>query len=217
MTTVFHELDAIAEQYRNKVHGELLSLDFEVGKNGKYTVDLTSGDGNKFAALLESLAKMSSSKTDSGFGSEQEKSSVNIHIGPVRDFLIKQIEIIDKDFEYHVRKYDNKFLLMQKKITDYVQSLAKEKRDGSHVNYILDKYDKYSEERKLVKSYEDKLLAIEEAFDSNDLLDLSLVNETWLVLVNFVQYLEILFLRLAEKFLNNYTHYFRLGAEPLME
>lgn len=214
MTTVFHELDAIAEQYRNKVHGELLSLDFEVGKNGKYTVDLTSGDGNKFAALLESLAKMSSSKTDSGFGSEQEKSSVNIHIGPVRDFLIKQIEIIDKDFEYHVRKYDNKFLLMQKKITDYVQSLAKEKRDGSHVNYILDKYDKYSEERKFVKSYEDKLLAIEEAFDSNDLLDLSLVNETWLVLVNFVQYLEILFLRLAEKFLNNYTHYFRLGADP---
>ncbi|KAI3403115.2 SEC5 [Candida oxycetoniae] len=205
ITTVFNEVDQIASQYRNKVHAELLSLDHEV--NSRRGTDSTyTTDNSKFMTLVESLLKISTKG--------QEKEENFVQLGPITDFLNKQIEILDNDFEYQVGKFDGKFLLMQNKLIDYVASLKVEKRNGSHINYIADKYEKYKEDIKFAKTNEDKMNIIEEAFGTNDSLDLSLVNETWLVLLNFINYLEVLFLRLADKFFNNYAHYYRLGVDP---
>ncbi|CAK9440086.1 uncharacterized protein LODBEIA_P41860 [Lodderomyces beijingensis] len=209
ISTVFNEVDEIARQYRNKVHAELLSLDHEANKNGTEF----STDNAKFMTLVESLLKLTTEETSQSPESQGQGHGVG-QLGPVRDFLLKQIEIINKDFEYQVGKFDSRFLLMQNKLVDYVSSLKAERRSGSHVNYIADKYEKYKEEIKFAKTNDEKLRTIDEAFESNDSLDLSLINETWLVLLNFLNYLEVLFLRLADKFVNNYSHYYRLGVDP---
>ena len=53
-------------------------------------------------------------------------------------------------------------------------------------------------------------MIIKEAFESNDSLDLSLINEAWLVLFNFINYLDNMVLSNLLKF-HNYVHYIKLG------
>ena len=56
-------------------------------------------------------------------------------------------------------------------------------------------------------------MIIKEAFESNDSLDLSLINEAWLVLFNFINYLDNMVLSNLLKFLHNYVHYIKLGID----
>lgn len=89
-----------------------------------------------------------------------------------------------------MEKFDGKFLIAQNKLVDYIRSLNPERREGSHINYISEKYDTYKDDIGLTSRIDQKLTIIKEAFESNDSLDLSLINETWLVLYNFINYLD---------------------------
>ena len=113
-----------------------------------------------------------------------------------------------------MEKFDSKFLLMQNKLIDYIGSLNPERREGSHINYINEKYDTYKDEiNSATINGENKLMIIKEAFESNDSLDLSLINEAWLVLFNFINYLDNMVLSNLLKFLHNYVHYIKLGID----
>ena len=187
---VFKEIDTIAHNYRNKIYQEFLSLDHEASK---------TQSTSKFMSLVDNLSRLNLD--------DKMKN-------PIADFLTKQIEAIDKDFEYQVEKFDSKFLLMQNKLIDYIGSLNPERREGSHINYINEKYDTYKDEiNSATINGENKLMIIKEAFESNDSLDLSLINEAWLVLFNFINYLDNMVLSNLLKFLNNYVHYIKLGID----
>lgn len=188
---VFKEIDTIAHNYRNKIYQEFLSLDHVASK---------TQSTSKFMSLVDNLSRLNLD--------DKMKN-------PIADFLTKQIEAIDKDFEYQVEKFDSKFLLMQNKLIDYIGSLNPERREGSHINYINEKYDTYKDEINSATQNGDKLMIIKEAFESNDSLDLSLINEAWLVLFNFINYLDNMVLSNLLKFLNNYVHYIKLGIDAL--
>ncbi|RCK64856.1 Exocyst complex component SEC5 [Candida viswanathii] len=190
ISKVFQEIDTIAQQYRNKAYQEFLSLDHEVSK---------SHSNSKFISLVDSLSRLN-------FDSKMAH--------PIADFLTKQIEVVDQDFSRQVEKFDGKFLIAQNKLVDYIRSLNPDRREGSHINYINEKYDTYKEDIGLTTRIDQKLLIIKEAFESNDSLDLSLINETWLVLYNFINYLDNILLSNIQKFLNNYVHYIKLGIDP---
>ncbi|KAI5965408.1 SEC5 [Candida pseudojiufengensis] len=190
--TVFQEIEEIARRYRDKIYSELLSSDHEVNQK----------DDQKFMALVENLVQLNEN--------DQQMNKYK----PIADFLNKQIEKLENDFELQVNKFDSKFLLMQNKLVDYVTSLKPERRQGSHINYISEKYEIYKTEIQSSKTNDEKMLIIEEAFQSNENLDLSLINETWLVLFNFINYLQTLFVKLVDKFLNNYSYYFKMGVDP---
>ena len=202
---VFQEIETIASQFRDKTYQELSSLDHEASS----TQSSISGTGSrnkddqKFMSLVENLSKIESAR------------GLTNHSDPIGVFLNKQIEVLKTDFEYQEKKFDTKFVLMQKKLLEYVASLRAERRQGSHLSYIAEKYDSYRNEIKLAKNKEEKMLAIDEAFESGDALDISLVNETWLVLVNFMSYMETIFIKLVEKFANNYNSYHKLNVDPL--
>ncbi|CAI5760757.1 unnamed protein product [Candida verbasci] len=185
---VFKEIDQLASQYRDKIYKELLSLDHEVSSD--------NGTNSKFISLVNNLSKLDHDQK----------------INPIADFLTKQITVIDEDFEYQVGKFDNKFLIMQNKLIEYMSSLNVEQRNGSHVNYIKDKYENYKEDIKQA-TQEEKLSIIKECFESDDLLDLSLINESWLILYNFINYIDNLLLKNSFKFLNNYSHYIKMGID----
>ncbi|CCG23446.1 Sec5 protein [Candida orthopsilosis Co 90-125] len=201
---VFQEIEVIASQFRDKTYQELSSLDHEASKNQSSISGAGSRnkDDQKFMSLVENLSKIESARGQ------------NNQSDPIGVFLNKQIEVLVSDFEYQEKKFDSKFALMQKKLIDYVASLRAERRQGSHLSYISEKYETYKNEIKLAKNKEEKMLAIDEAFESGDALDISLVNETWLVLVNFMSYMETIFIKLVGKFANNYSSYYKLNVDP---
>lgn len=190
ISKTFQEIDTIAQQYRNKTYQEFLSLDHEVSK---------SHSNSRFISLVDNLSRLN---VDSKMAH------------PIADFLIKQIEVVDQDFSKQVEKFDGKFLIAQNKLVDYIRSLNPERREGSHINYISEKYDTYKDDIGLTSRIDQKLTIIKEAFESNDSLDLSLINETWLVLYNFINYLDNILVTNIAKFLNNYVHYTKLGIDP---
>lgn len=190
ISKTFEEINTIAHQYRNKAYQEFLSLDYEVSK---------SHSNSKFISLVDNLSRL----------------NVNTKMThPIADFLTKQIEVVDKDFNRQVEKFDGKFLIAQNKLVDYIRSLNPDRREGSHINYIYEKYDTYKDDISLTSRIDEKLTIIKEAFESNDSLDLSLINETWLVLYNFINYLDSILLTNIIKFLNNYVHYSKMGIDP---
>ncbi|KAI5970706.1 SEC5 [Candida margitis] len=201
---LFQEIEVIASQFRDKTYQELSSLDHEASSSQSSISGAGSRnkDDQKFMSLVENLSKIEGAR---GKGSQSD---------PIGVFLNKQIDVLVTDFEYQEKKFDTKFVLMQKKLIDYVASLRAERRQGSHVGYISEKYESYKNEIKLAKNKEEKMLAIDEAFEGGDALDISLVNETWLVLVNFMSYMETIFIKLVGKFSNNYGSYYKLNVDP---
>ncbi|KAI5950241.1 SEC5 [Candida jiufengensis] len=189
---LFQEIEEIAKQYRDKIYTELLSSDHEVNQK----------DDQKFMSLVENLMQL------------EENDQQSNKSKPIADFLNKQIDKLKMDFEHQVNKFDSKFLIMQNKLVDYVNSLNQELKEGSHINYISEKYEMYKKEIQSSKNNEEKMSIIEEAFQSNDNVDMSLINEAWLVLFNFITYLETLYMKLVDKFLNNYSYYYKMGVDP---
>ncbi|ODV77650.1 uncharacterized protein CANTADRAFT_55811 [Suhomyces tanzawaensis NRRL Y-17324] len=189
---VFNEVDNIVDQYKKKIFKELLSLDYEVSEKPQYKDN--NNTNSKFLSLIDKLYQLDIHNT-------QEN--------PIYDFLMNQLNNIDEELEYQISKFDNKFGMMQKKLNDYIKSLPDSRRNGSHIKYIADKYNDI--ESYLATSSNDSpdtsgtdLVLI---FQSSENLDLSIINETWLILNNFINYLNGLFIKNLKKFTNNYKHY----------
>ncbi|KAK6462701.1 exocyst complex component Sec5-domain-containing protein [Scheffersomyces coipomensis] len=204
---VFSEVDNITQQYRKKTYTELLSLDHEVTDHTRH---MKVGN-DKFLALVETIHSLES---------ETDSTKEN----PVYEFLLAQLSNIDKELDHQIAKFDSKFRMMQMKLLDSI-TIDPSRKDGSHIRYIADKY--YTAKSGIVASKqstatkhnsqsnlnnnENEIKFIMDIFNNTDNLDLSLVNETWLVLNNFIAYLDDLFLKNLSKFVNNYKHYYKLN------
>ncbi|EGW30592.1 uncharacterized protein SPAPADRAFT_73278 [Spathaspora passalidarum NRRL Y-27907] len=179
VSKVFSPIDSITLQYRQKLIKELLSLDTDI-------VSRTNTDErNKIISIIDNLMKLNELDTSASH--------------PIADFISNQLNMINKDFEYHINKFDNKFLLHQEKLLDYISGLKQDRQIGSHINYIAEKYN--------------HIIPNEEIFDSSDSLDYSLINETWLVLLNFMEYLDTTLINTLQKILNNYLHYNTIDSD----
>ncbi|OVF09900.1 putative exocyst subunit [Clavispora lusitaniae] len=191
LARVFREIESIAEEYRKSAFEELLSLDHEVSSRN------TSDSDVKFINLVEKLHRM------------EKKSSSD----PIYEFLNAQLRKLETTFVQQSEKFEARFILMQKKLTDYVTSLAEYREDGSYVRYIGMKFDTVEEYFKASSSLESSRLSPEnqriiiESFESSENLDLSIINETWLVISNYIKYVEKFFETAVLKFVKNYTHY----------
>lgn len=192
---VFQETEKIASQYRKKAFRELLSLDHEVtvkGRANRSALDI------KFIDLVEKLHRL------------DKDSKVN----PIHEFLSEHLKRLGKDLAYQEEKFEAKFSMMQKKLLDYIASLADQREGGSYVRYIKDKFENVEESFKasssssqsfnINESAEDVIV---EVFENSENLDLSIINETWLVLLNYIRYLEDFFQNVVSKFTKNYAHY----------
>lgn len=192
---VFGEIEKIAEEFRKKAFRDLLSMDHEVavrGKTNKSALDI------KFIDLVDKLHRLNK---------DSEKTN------PILDFLNDQLKKLENDLNYQDDKFETKFSMMQKKLLDYITSLSNQRDGGSNVRHIEEKFDNVEEffgTSSSVKSSnvdELKEAAIAEIFGSPDNLDLSIINETWLVLLNYIKYLEEFFTNVVQKFVKNYVHY----------
>lgn len=192
---VFREIEKIAQDFRKKAFRDLLSMDHEVtvrGSDSKAALDI------KFIDLVNKLHRL-----------DHDKAITN----PIYDFLDEQLKKIRKDLSYQDDKFEAKFTMMQKKLLDYISSLANQREGGSNVRYIEEKFDSVEEyfgtssSVKSVKIDEAKENAIVEIFGSPDNLDLAIINETWLVLLSYIKYLEDFFTNIVLKFVKNYVHY----------
>ncbi|KAG7662140.1 SEC5 [[Candida] subhashii] len=192
LSKVFKEIDEIRGQFSKRTYKELLTLDNDALSD-------TFKENSKFISLIDNLSKLNPST----------------QTNPISEFLAKQIDTISKNFEYKVSKFDNKFLLMQSKLLDYINSLNKNRQSGSHINYISEKYKNYRDEVTDAKTSDERITIIQEAFGNSDSLDLPLVNETWLVLYNFIDFLDHLLLNNLNKCLSNYQYYAKQrGIDP---
>lgn len=192
---VYREIETIAEEYRRKVFEELLSLDQEAPSSSVLDV--------KFFDLVEKLHRLEKTPRD-----KQD---------PIYSFLSAQLEYLSSNFTHQCDKFEAKFLLMQKKLTDYVTSLSDYREGGSYVRYIGAKFDNVEEYFKASSSASSTRLSAEnqrviiELFESSENLDLSIINETWLAFSNYIKYVQGFFDTVVLKFVKNYIHY----ADPL--
>lgn len=155
-------------------------MDHEVtvqGRSKKSALDI------KFIDLVDKLHRL------------KNKANTN----PIYEFLNEQLSKVKKDLSYQDDKFEAKFTMMQKKLLDYITSLANQREGGSNVRHIEEKFDSVedyfgtSSSIKTMNIDEAKETVIVEMFSSADNLDLSIINETWLVLLNYIKYLEEFF------------------------
>lgn len=194
LSRVFSEIEKIADEFRKKAFRDLLSMDHEVVVRGanKSSLDI------KFIDLVDKLHRLDSDSAKTN---------------PISDFLNEQLKKLQKEISYQDKKFETKFCMMQKKLLDYITSLANQREDGSNVRNIEEKFDSVEEyfgtssSAKSIHIDELKEAAIAEIFGSPDNLDLSIINETWLVLLNYIKYLEEFFSNVVQKYVRNYVHY----------
>lgn len=191
---VYREIEFIALEYRRKVFDELLSLDHEASSSA---LDV------RFFDLVEKLHRLEKNP------SEQQD--------PIFGFLDAQLDHLASSFKRQCDKFEAKFLLMQKKLTDYVTSLSDYREGGSYVRYIGVKFENVEEYFRASSSASSSRLTAEsqrivvELFESSESLDLSIINETWLAFSNYIKYVQGFFDTVVLKFVKNYIHY----ADPL--
>lgn len=194
ISRVYREIESIADEYRQKVFEELLSLDRDASSNSVLDV--------KFFDLVEKLHRLENNPRDKD---------------PIFSFLNAQLEHLSGNFTHQCDKFEAKFVLMQKKLTDYVTSLSDYREGGSYVRYIGAKFDNVEEYFRASSSASTSLLnpenqrTIIELFESSENLDLSIINETWLAFSNYMRYVQNFFDTVVLKFVKNYVHY----ADPL--
>lgn len=192
LSRIYKEVDSLAREYRKKAFLELLSLDHEVTLKSRVRKALDV----KFIDLVDKLHRMEGSDSN-----------------PIFDFLSSQLERMSKDLFYQRDKFGTKFGLMQKKLSDYILSLSNQRVDGSFVRHIAEKFEsveEYFSASTTTHSLDfgsEREQIIVGIFENSENLDLSIINETWLVLVNFVKYVEEFFELTMSKFVKNYLHY----------
>lgn len=200
LSKVFTEVDNIISEYRKKIYKELISMDHEVGLSDATTSSskTSSSTASKFISLVDKSYQLD----NQGFTTN-----------PIYEFLMVQLDNLKRDLDYQNNKFDAKFTMMQRKLLDYIGSLADHREGGSYIRYINEKYNniedifKTSSATMITPTNEDREKIIIETFESSDNLDLSIINETWLVFTNYINYLDELFLKNVSKFVNNYLHY----------
>lgn len=199
LSKIFNKVHLIINEYRKKIYKELLSMDHEAGlTNGSYTSTAKNVSDSKFISLVDRLYELD----------DQSKIS-----NPLYEFLSAQLASLKKDLEYQTNKFNAKFTMMQRKLLDYVNSLADHREGGSYIRHIAEKYHNIEEIFRAssttvtTPSNEERQKIIIETFGSSDSLDLSIISETWLVLTNYINYMDDLFLKSVAKFVNNYLHY----------
>lgn len=212
LAKVFNEVDSIVKHFRKKMFTELKSLDYQAGTS------IRSGSTTevKFVALVDKLYQLADSK---------EVTASN----PIYEFLNVQLLELDNELAYQIQKIDSKWALMQRKLQDYMSSLSEARQNGSHVRYISDKYNQIedyfrasnydsgdrrdSRSDRSSEKADERTKIIKEVFDSSDNLDISIVNETWLILNNFINYLDGLFLNTLNKLVSNYKHFHEFNID----
>lgn len=187
LVKIFNEVDNIVEQYRRSTYNELLSFDHEINRS----------NNTKFLSLVDKIDQLN--------GESLQES-------PINTFLISQLKKSNKDLDYQFSKFEDRFTSLQKKLMDYIQSLNDHRENGSYVKYIADKYKNLEEYFKASStskspSFEEQELITLEVFNTGDNLDLSLINEAWLVFLNFVNYLSDVYLKNIDKFVASYNYY----------
>lgn len=189
VTRVSRKVDAIAAEYRKRAFADLLSMEHEV--KGRAHSDA------KFMELVDKLHRLDAGKS------------------PIHDFLGAQLDKMKADLHYQHAKFDSKFGAAQKKLVDYLTSLAEQREGGSFVGYIGEKFDAVEQFYRASKTTlvvdAEKERQIQSIFGSSENLDLLIINETWLVLSNYVNFLEETFTQKMAPFVKNYLHY---AAEP---
>lgn len=190
---VFAEIDNIVNEFRKKAYKDLLSMDYEVSTS-KYRSKNASNA--KFMTLVDKIQLLDSTPSTS----------------PISEFLHTQLDNLSRDFTYQSTKFESKFNGMQSKLGHYMSSLPRCRDGGSQIRFIADKYTSVeaylrasSNSASLTDNEKDKIIL--EVFESSDNLDLSIVSETWLVLVNFMSYIDDFLSRNVSKFVTNYAHY----------
>lgn len=192
---VYKEVENIAAEYRKAAFKELLAMDHEVSvrSNRKLALDV------KFIDLVNKLHRLNNS--------DQTQSS------PIFDFLNSQLERIRSDLASQRSKFATKFSLMQRRLLDYITSLADLREGGSYVRYIGDKFESvesYFRASSTMRSQSmdtEKERVICEIFGNSENLDLSIINETWLVLSNHIKHTRDYYNNMVSKFVKNYIHY----------
>mgnify|MGYP001171285609 FL=1 len=200
LSRVYSEVKKIAEEYRQRCLEDLLSTDHEVStKNGrKMALEV------KFIDLVDRLHRMSTGESNTA---------------PISHFLRSQLMKIESELSYECDKFESRFSLMQVKLQEYITSLAEQRADGSYVNHISEKFESVEEYFRASSTYTtleidlEKERIILDIFGNNENLDLSIINETWLVLANFIRYIEEYFKGSVSRFVKNYVHYSKPGSE----
>ena len=193
LSRIYREVDTIIEEYRKEIYNQLVSLDHDI-IDGNKPQRLTN---NRFLTLVDQIDRLNNH--------DKTKST-----SPIYNFLKVQLVNAQHDFDYQFNKFSDKFQTMQRKLYDYTMSLHEHREGGSYVRYIADKYrniEDYYNASSIKPSVDEQEKIIFELFDSSENLDLSLINETWLVLFNFINYLQDVFLKNVSKFANNYSYY----------
>ncbi|KAL7666071.1 Exocyst complex component SEC5 [[Candida] zeylanoides] len=201
LVRTFKEVDAIVEEYRKKTYQELLSTDHEADGGARGARNTSRA---RFATLLDKLYELAPQRSAAA-------------PNPIREFLVLQVDGLQSEFTYQYRKFESKFAAMQRKLVAYLNSLSSFREGGSNVSYIGAKYTAVEEHvandvgaAGAAGGASDA--AILEVFDASDSLDVSIISETWLVLHNFVVYLDEMFVDKMAKFVRNYAHYHGGGA-----
>lgn len=199
LSRIFNEVDNIINEYRKKIYQELITMDHEVGLGDENNNDKNTSE--KFISFVDTVYQL-----------DNEGSTKN----PIHEFLVVQLNTLSKDLDYQNNKFDAKFTMMQRKLLDYIGSLVDHRENGSFMRYINEKYISIEEILKTsftttsAPSKEQREKLVIESFESSDNLDLSIINETWLILINYMNYLNDVFLKNIDKFVNNYLHYTRV-------
>lgn len=194
LARILQEVAKIATEYRRKAFKDLLSMDYEISRKSKRKMAL----GVKFIDLVDKLHRMS-----------DEKQGTN----PIYEFLQSQLQKVEQELAYQYEKYEVKHAQMLRRLEDYISSLAEQRPNGSFVRYIGEKFEsveEYFRASALTSSQSidrEKERTIVEIFQNSENLDLAIINETWIVLENFVKSMEEVFDSSVGKFVTNYVHY----------
>lgn len=186
---VFQQVDNIVEDYKVSIYNELLTFDYDLGKGKRQ-------NNTRFLSIVDKIDQLN---TTSGAP----------NVSPINTFLKTQLTNANDDLFYQLNKFEDKFVLMQAKISNYIEPLH-HRTNGSFVKYIKVNFWNVEGEFQSTTSrpsLEDLEVTIMEMFNSIENLDLSLINETWLLFLNFITYLEDVYLRNINKFIENYNYY----------
>lgn len=190
---VFQEIENIAGEYRKETFKELVAMDHEVssGSRRKLALDV------KFIDLVNKLHRI----------------NLDPNSNPIYDFLHSQFERIKSETGSQRAKFETKFTQMQLRLLDYISALTDLREGGSYVRYIEDKFESVEEyfrasstmRSSSIDSEKEKIIC--EIFSNSENLDLSIINETWLVFANYIGYICDYFQTMVAKFVKNYIHY----------
>lgn len=191
---VFNEIENIAGEYRKKAFKELLAMDHEVSEktNRKLALDV------KFIDLVNKLHRLNTNTNQTN---------------PIFDFLNSQLDRIRGDLASQRTKFETKYALMQTRLVDYISSLADLREGGSYIRYIDDKFEsvesyfRASSSMRTPKMDAEKERIISDIFGNSENMDLSIINEAWLVISNYIKYVYEIFHSVVAKFVKNYIHY----------